>query len=330
MTDHNPESTFITEVFSLQSEAGRARWSHLYINSKQATPYSSLFFADEVTAAFGIKAEIWLVHDGSSDVAGILVFHQQKGPFNRVIVPAFTQYTSILLAPHASETQAPVQKLLSGLTSTFDDLRLHLHTSLTLAPPTSWQQTPLQTYGIDLEAYDPSRKSWSQSKQRTYKKHVSDFQFSEDFAALEACINLCAEGYAQSNRTFPASKIQLFKLINRLIPHQMIKVYALKPVDSNELSAGIVILHSRDTNQDTAYYWIAGSVRGPAMTVLLGHTFEQLKAEGFCYFDFVGANTPSIAEFKRRFGPELVPYSAITQTPNRLMAFLLNVKSRVR
>ena len=44
------------------------------------------------------------------------------------------------------------------------------------------------------------------------------------------------------------------------------------------------------------------------MTVLLGHVLARLREEGVAYFDFVGANTPSIAEFKRRFGSELVSY----------------------
>ena len=72
----------------------------------------------------------------------------------------------------------------------------------------------------------------------------------------------------------------------------------------------------------TAHYWIAGSPPGPAMTVLLGHTLPRLRDAGLQRFDFVGANTPSIAEFKRHFGPTLTPYfhlEKITRPELRLL-----------
>ena len=63
------------------------------------------------------------------------------------------------------------------------------------------------------------------------------------------------------------------------------------------------------TDGRTAHYWLAGSVPGAAMTVLLAEAFTRLAEEGVTTFDFAGANTPSIAEFKRKFGSTLVPYA---------------------
>ena len=66
----------------------------------------------------------------------------------------------------------------------------------------------------------------------------------------------------------------------------------------------LVALH----DERTALDWIAGSRPGPAMTVLLAGVLERLAADGLERFDFGGANVPTIAEFKRKFGGHLVPY----------------------
>ena len=64
------------------------------------------------------------------------------------------------------------------------------------------------------------------------------------------------------------------------------------------------------------YYWLAGSRPGPAMTILLSSALPALAATGAEAFDFVGGNTPSIAEFKRRLGAIPITYWAVT-TPGR-------------
>ncbi len=102
----------------------------------------------------------------------------------------------------------------------------------------------------------------------------------------------------------------------------MIRIFVARPKDQQQPDAGIVVLH----DGETACYWIAGSKPGPAMTVLLGHVLEELKSSGLRSFDFIGANTPSIAEFKRRFGPALTPYYAGLSTPNKALGGLLQLK----
>ena len=58
---------------------------------------------------------------------------------------------------------------------------------------------------------------------------------------------------------------------------------------------------------ERAHYWVVGSEPGPAMAVLVGHATDVLRARGVRRVHFGGANTPSVAEFKRNFGWHLVP-----------------------
>jgi len=73
-----------------------------------------------------------------------------------------------------------------------------------------------------------------------------------------------------------------------------------------------------------AWYWVAGSKRGPAMTVLLTRSLEFLREQGITTLDFMGANTDGITEFKRRFGGRLVEYTHYTKqnAGNRLVSHI--------
>ena len=63
---------------------------------------------------------------------------------------------------------------------------------------------------------------------------------------------------------------------------------------------------------DTLYAWVAGAdpTFNPsgATSLLYWRVFEQTDFEKF---DFVGANIPAIAKFKRGFGGDLVSYFAV-------------------
>jgi hypothetical protein len=66
------------------------------------------------------------------------------------------------------------------------------------------------------------------------------------------------------------------------------------------------------------------------MTVLIGKLLDELSQEGFEYFDLVGANTPSIAEFKRRLNPVLVPYFRVRHVRPRFLRILLSLRDALR
>ncbi|MFK7849153.1 MAG: GNAT family N-acetyltransferase [Rhodothermales bacterium] len=322
------ESTLQVSVFPLKAQEGQTRWSKLSASSPQSSPFASLAYAEAIVSHFGLRCEIWLVSDDKSDEAGALVFYKKQGPFKRVVVPAFTQYSSLILAQetHAS---APVILLLKSLAISFDDLRFHCHPAIAdtgYFEQAKWQKKAYNTYQIDLLTYDSALAGWSKSARRNYNKHQQNYSFTENAQAINQCITLCAEGYGRNNRTFPADAQALLDIASDLEIHQMVRCFTVSLQDSEKPEAGIVILH----DAHTAYYWIAGSKPGPAMTVLIGKVLKELKHAEFETFDFVGANTPSIAEFKRRFGPTLRPYIAGLVTPNRILNTLLRTKRLIR
>ncbi len=77
---------------------------------------------------------------------------------------------------------------------------------------------------------------------------------------------------------------------------------------SDQPIAGCAVL----TYKYTAYYWLAGGkadfFNTGANQMLLWEIFKDLNRKGILYFDFVGANTPSIAQYKSSYNFSLIPY----------------------
>ena len=307
--------------------AGLSRWQALRTVAEQNTPFSSLPFARALAEHSGRTAKLWITADDTGDVAGLITFHRKQGPFKRAEVPPFTPFTPVLLAK-PEVAQEPLNFLVSRLASSFDDIRLHLHPpfqdtrSFTWA---GWQSAPFYTYQLHLPTYNADRKQWSKGTQRNYKKNKDLFKITECTSDLDQIVTLCADGYKRNGRTFPITPDQLRSVARDLMQANMIRCFSAVDTATDNIAAGVVVLH----DDVSAYYWIAGSIPGPAMTVLLGNMLPALQSAGFETFDFVGANTPGIAEFKRRFGAILTPYYAVTHTPNRLLATLLRVKRLV-
>lgn len=324
-------STYNVSVYPVSDAetdvAGIARWETLQAVAAQSTPFSSLPFVRAITRHCNKEAKLWLVADGSRDVAGLLTFHRKQGPFLRAEVPAFTPFTSVLLL-NAEVSNDVLLFLANHLAAQFDDIRLHLHPAVQDIRGfkwANWQTAPFYTYLLDLATYDDTRAAWSNGTRRNYKKNKDLFEIRELASDLDNIVALCADGYQRNGRTFPLAQQQLRALAGDLMAQNMVRCFSAVDPATGKVEAGVAVLY----DGVRAYYWIAGSNPGPAMTVLIGQMLPALQAAGIQTFDFVGANTPGIAEFKRRFGATLTPYFAVTHTPNRLLATVLRIKHLV-
>ena len=316
-------------VYPLQHVDGLDRWTSLRnLALEQAhvhpTPFSVPSFVEAFCAHQGLTCEIWLVADDTNDLAGLLVFKKKQGPFTRAILPGFIPHSPFLYAGKTQPEDA-IMLLLNKLGKEFDDVRIHFPPFIDDARSfrwTGWQSSVFYTYQIDLAAYNVDRSSWSKATRRNFQKHASSYLFKEDASLTGHCISLCSDGYERNSRPFPINPQSLLNICTDLQKKQMVRSFVVLKDEHAQPEAGIVVLQ----DDKTAYYWIAGSLPGPAMTVLIGNVLEALKESGLQTFDFVGANTPGIAEFKRRFGPTLVPYYGGWQTSNFLLDKMLKFR----
>ncbi len=185
-----------------------------------------------------------------------------------------------------------------------------------------WKQDHLKTYVLPLQDTSVDVTSdWSSSTRRLYRKHSARLNVIEDSTAASRIVALWIEAYARSSSPLEIDALAMTGLVDWLHQHSECRVFAAVDHDGS-VEGGLVVLMHRET----AYYWIAGSVPGPAMTVILGDVIQRLKSEGVATFDFLGANTPSIAEFKRRFGPHLIEYPRLIASRSRIFEAMLAAK----
>lgn len=322
-----------TSIYALDDDVILDRWRALWTVSPQRSPFASLPYVRATAQAFDLQGEMHLVTSGDRAEAGVLVFWRQRGPYREVVIPPFTQYTPWVMRTQPSEAdvhrhRSPMTALLTSLEARFHVLRFFCFAITDLRPAQwrRWQATPRYTYRLQLNDEDDVVTHWSSSTRRTFRNARDDYHVAEDPEAADAVVRLCAESYGRHDRSLPASPQRLVRLIDALHRSDMVRIFTATRVDDTAPEGGFVVLH----DDQMAHYWIAGSRPGAAMTVLIGEVLPQLRADGIETFDFVGANTPSIAEFKRSFGPTLTPYlhlENITRPELRLLKCLKSALS---
>ncbi len=311
-------------VRPLADADARARWER---DRDGEDPFGSLVYAEALSEA-GIELTL-CVGDGRP---AAMVATRSAGPFRQAFVPPFTPYTCVALDPEDGEAAAhsgasSLGILAGGLAEAFDDVVLLLPPRVTDMRPlqwAGWTVEPRYTYRVDpAVAADPA--TWSDNPRRTLQQRRTEFRIEEGTRFAGDVAALCAGAYERHRRPGPMSPDAMATLVARLADSERVRVFAALD-DADRVRAGVALVGG----SPVSYYWMAGSEPGPAMTVLLASVFEQLAAARVDVLDFVGANTSSIAEFKRRFGPDLVRYHLARKTPNRALRFLGAIRSAFR
>ncbi len=308
------------------------RWERLRL-SLAPDPLMTLAYAKAVGAAFGLTPHVYLAENREGRAqGGIIVLEKRKGPFRAAIVPPFTSYSTCILPSRESAADihgrtSVQERLLEAIEPDFHQMRLHLPPDVTDTRPLvwrGWRVSPFYTYRIALREGADLMTGWSESTRRRYRNARDTYTFAETPGDADALIGLNRAAYERRGRSYPVPATALRDLIRRLHDNDLVRIFSVRQGDNPFPEAAVAVLADRHT----AYYWVAGSLPGDAMTVLLGHLLPRLRSEGVAVFDFVGANTPSIAEFKRKFGARLTPYYAAERIDHPALKLFASLKRR--
>ena len=308
MADSSP---FRTSLHRLDDTGVRMAWEALLAQSEQATAFSTLAYGEAVAEALGYPTRIAGVWKEDDLEAGLLVFEKRRGPFRAAALPPFAQYVTPVLAAPLRDTDVHYQRsaldaLADLLRASFDRVNLVLHPSLTDTRAfqwTGWEVEPTYTYRTSVQTAEPVTSEWSATPRRTFTNQAENFDIDHGPACIPDAVALFHASHDLQGHDLGTPVGTLQDFARALVETGLLQVYVARR--GAETEAGLFVL----SDGRTAHYWLAGSVRGPAMTVLVGEVLERLRSEGVAYFDFAGANIPSIAEFKRKFGGALVPYA---------------------
>lgn len=296
--------------FDLANPAARAAYGALWTASPQRTPFAHLAFGDAASRAFGLGGRILgVMDDAGAWRGGLLVFERRLGPVRVSAHPPLAPYLAPVLdgpldaaAVHARTS--PLDALAGALGRRYPQATLALPPGYADARPLAWggwRLEPRYTYATELPAgADPAR--WSSATRRLTKR-AEGLRLDEDPGHARAAATRMREAFARGGVDFRVDDGAAAQVAGALVDAGLARVFAALPEGEATPEAALVVAH----DGRTAYYWIAGSRPGPAMTVLLAHALRRIAEAGMTTFDWCGANTPSVAEFKRRFGAALAP-----------------------
>lgn len=156
-------------------------------------------------------------------------------------------------------------------------------------------------------------------------KHKDEYDIESGADAVSGIMMHVSDAYQKHARGLPMDRTALERLVKDLHAEGHAEIVALRRRDTGRITAGMILM----VDDVTGWDWIAGSVRGPGMTVCVGRATERLHAQGVRTFDFGGANIDAIATFKRQFGGEEVTYPTLSTPKRPLYRWLSAVKRRM-
>ncbi|MEM6289385.1 MAG: GNAT family N-acetyltransferase [Bacteroidota bacterium] len=293
--------------YALSDAGARAAYADLLGASAQRTPFSDLPFADAACAAFGLSGHLVLAGPEAAD-AGLVVFEKQAGPFRAAALPPYAEFvTPVLRAPLAA---ADVHRSASGLDAIAEALgaRVHqaslrLHPSIQDVRPLTWAGwTASVAYHMEAPITgEAGTEAWGRYTRKTVRRHADTYVIREGRDQIPAVVDLAASSMAAKGMGHPPADACV-RIAEALADAGQARAFVAVSEATGDIEAGVVVAHGGET----AYYWMVGSAPGPAMTVLLAHVAQVMQAAGCTRLHLGGANVPSVAEFKRGFGGELM------------------------
>ena len=293
------------------------RYAALWARSPGRTPFSHPAAVAAYGRAFGLGARVVMLDDGT---AAVPVFDKRRGPFRAAALPPLCPVLRPLLAAPLAEAasharDSPLDRLLARLDGQAHQLTLALADD-DLRPYlwAGWTATPRATYRLDLGG--DLGAGYSSNVRRTVRAEADAFEIVKDDAHAADAVGLMAESYRRSGGDLGLDERAVVGLAEAFGAAGLARTFAARRGGAAEAAVTVA------TDGRTAFYWIAGSRPGPAMTVLMGHVLGALAEAGVGAFDWCGANVPSIAEFKRRFGPSLAPAPVVRRVTHPALRLL--------
>lgn len=317
-------------------------WDTFVDECFDGTIFNKTIWLDNLYKSKGnINFKILGCFDKDSKLLGGFAFGYIKkfSLFSIIVPPSLTPYSGILIKERPSKYTSKVEnyklnisnEIISFLNREFSQITLILSPTYNDIRGYIWNnfsEKVLYTYSsiIDnpgnlFESFDPD------VKRQINKLENTDFTINKN-DSIKTFFDLQEKSFLRQQYSFKLSKTEFFEFLKGLDSEKCYKVYTIYEAGIPSYST-VILIHKQ-----TAYYWLAGG--DPAFfakghnKILLWEIILDLNKEGVKYFDFVGANTPSISKYKSNFGLNLVPYYYLEKTNNRFLKLLLAIKSIIK
>ncbi len=294
-----------------------AAWDALVERAAHATVFQSARWTSALAEAFGRRGRVLGVFRNGVLVGGVPTYERRFAGLVMTNPPVVAGYAGALVdlpeyerAGRAiSESEQILEALVAGVRERFAYARFTHAPGLVDSRPfqwAGWRVTPRYTYRIAPRGADEMLASFEHNARKKIRR-------AEEAGLVVQCVEKTSElisAYAASYRRHrtgpPVPEPVLAALADRLLREGIARAYVVRGADGADHAFQIQI-----TDKRTSYAWIAGTapehMAEGGFSLMLWRILRDT-SQANVMFDFMGANTPTIARFKRAFGCELAPY----------------------
>ncbi|MFH1568320.1 MAG: GNAT family N-acetyltransferase [Gemmatimonadota bacterium] len=298
-----------------------------------ASPFASLAWLRCAQAGTGDPYRLYGCRRHGRLVAAASGLERRAWGARQLVTPPLLPHGGFLMAPPTSERPSLREAECSGafraligfLGAEYGSLHLTMGPEVLDAREftwAGWEVRPRYTYQLDLLDREAV---WEGMERRTRtairKAEAAGFEAGPggDTALLR---RLYEQVYARQNEAPPVHPAVVEAFAEAARQAGLTETWVVRAADG-EPAAAVVFAGGGPW----AFAWVAGAdpeLRDSGAAALLYWRFLQQTAAS--HFDFVGANIPGIALFKRGFGCRLVPYLAVEAHRGRLRRGLVALR----
>lgn len=314
-------------------------WDSFVDDCVDGTIFNKSFWLDNLyNSNKNITFKILGCFDNDSKLLGGFAFGYIKkfSLFSIISLPSLTPYSGIIIKERPSKYASKAESYKLNVSNEIIHFLNKSYSQVTLIMSPSYKdirgyiwdnfsEKVKYTYYSKIDNPSNLFESFDPDVKRQIKKlENTDFSINKD-DSIKTFFDLQEKSFLRQQYSFKLSKTQFFEFLKGFDSEKCVKVYTIYEADIPTYST-IILLYKQ-----TAYYWLAGGdpdfFSKGHNKILLWEIILDLNKEGIKYFDFVGANTPSISKYKSNFGLNLVPYYYLEKTNNRILKLLLVIKS---
>ncbi|MFA6109886.1 MAG: GNAT family N-acetyltransferase [Candidatus Latescibacterota bacterium] len=327
----------MSDAYEIREVEEPEAWDGFVRTAHGGTIFATSTWLDCAERATGCRAVRLGCFRGERLIAGVCGVEEHRGPLVRLATPVLTPHGGFLLAPVIAKGPAKLESewhqaaplLASHLLRRYPHVRLVQGPGLDDHRPFTWAGwTARVRYTYLLDPTDPEAL-WERVERRTRtvirKAERAGFTVREtrDMDLLGRQYRMV---YDRGNGPAPVPAATVTRLAALALDAGLAEARTVVS-PTGEVASIVVFVRG----WDTVHAWVSGA--DPAFnptgaTSLL--YWEYLTRAGLPRFDFVGANLPAVAHFKRGFGGDLVAYHALEGFRHAGVRALVVLGSRLR
>lgn len=328
------------DTFKILAKQEFEMWNAFVNESNNGTVFHLTHLLEPISDYIHADFKILALLKNNDEIAAGFPFMVKRRfvNFNIIQFPPMVPYYGIVYKrknkKYFSDNQKYEHRILNRFTeylaTNYDYIKLSFPPEISDVRPFIWKGFSTKvgyTFHCSLEDINQLYQGFDPDIRRRIKKAAnSEFTFVNGInkEQIEYFFRLQELTFEKQNLQFALNEYQFTNFIEKLNSKNLVNIYTIvfneKPVASS-----IVILHNK-----MAYYWMAGAdpkfLSNGYNQLNIWKMLEDLNAKEFKSFDFVGASTPSVAEYKATYNFNLVPYYQVEKSFNKITEVLMSVK----